>query len=469
MMELKVLHQPIAEGVEQARQTFRSVLVSQIQEIDSIDPVRFFTAGKIQYKGERMFWSDPTNDMVMVGLGVSYILNNQLDDPFQSVEASWNKLMETCIVTPECKIPGTGPIMFGGFTFDTKRKQTKLWQRFGIARMIIPKFLLTIKDGKCWLTTNVIVQPDETLETYTKLGMEQDNLFAELSQSYGVEPKPQIFQFEELAVRQWMESVRNVTHEMQNGLLEKVVLARELRVHASEVFSAESVLARLRMQQPMSYVFALESGSDCFLGATPERLIKKEGAAFLSTCLAGTIRRGSTVEEDVQLGNELLQDPKNLHEHEVVVRIIKQSLGEVCDRIEVPSTPQLYKVRDVQHLYTPVVGTVREGISILEMVKRLHPTPALGGFPRELALDMIREHEPFERGLYGAPIGWADHEGNGEFAVAIRSGLLQGNEASLFAGCGIVRDSNPQNEYKETHLKFKPMITALGGTWNDSQ
>jgi menaquinone-specific isochorismate synthase len=123
----------------------------------------------------------------------------------------------------------------------------------------------------------------------------------------------------------------------------------------------------------------------------------------------------------------------------------------------------LMKMKYIQHLYTPVIGRNREGTSLLHLVDRLHPTPALGGLPKQAAIEKIREIEQLDRGLYAAPVGWMDHQGNGEFAVAIRSGLIQGNEASLFAGCGIVADSNADSEYKETSIKFRPMLTALGG------
>jgi menaquinone-specific isochorismate synthase len=119
-------------------------------------------------------------------------------------------------------------------------------------------------------------------------------------------------------------------------------------------------------------------------------------------------------------------------------------------------------MRDIQHLYTPVIGESRHAVSLFSLVERLHPTPALGGTPRDKALEMIREIEPLDRGWYAAPIGWIDALENGEFAVAIRSGLLQGREASIFAGCGVVGDSEPLSEYEETKVKLKPMLSALG-------
>ena len=143
--------------------------------------------------------------------------------------------------------------------------------------------------------------------------------------------------------------------------------------------------------------------------------------------------------------------------------MIERAMNEVCAEVIVPSEPVLLKMRHIQHLYTPVRAKVHDDVSIFSLVERLHPTPALGGFPKEKAVQTIREIEPLDRGWYAAPIGWVDAKGNGEFAVAIRSALLHDHEAHLFAGCGIVAHSNPRSEYEETNVKFKPMLLALEG------
>ncbi|MEM5598329.1 chorismate-binding protein [Niallia circulans] len=172
---------------------------------------------------------------------------------------------------------------------------------------------------------------------------------------------------------------------------------------------------------------------------------------------------GKNKEEDDTFAQALLSDSKNREEHNYVVKMIKNAMEEVCSTVEMPSNPKILKMRDIQHLYTPVSGKVKETESLISFIRLLHPTPALGGFPREEALKVIREVEGLDRGMYGAPIGWLDYQGNGEFAVSIRSGLIDGNAATIIAGCGIVADSDPESEYVETAIKFKPMLTALGG------
>ena len=241
------------------------------------------------------------------------------------------------------------------------------------------------------------------------------------------------------------------------------MLARELRLHFEGDIQVDIVLKKLLMEQSESYVFAFESKGDCFIGASPERLVKMEKNQVYSTCLAGSSARGKDLTEDEYLGQTLLHDEKNLAEHRFVVEMIKEAIEDTCSEVVIPDHPQLLKLRHIQHLYTPVKGKPRGDTSLLMLAERLHPTPALGGLPKNSALLKIREVEDLDRGLYGGPLGWFDYQGNGELAVAIRSGLIQGDEASIFAGCGVVEDSVAQLEYQETNIKFKPMLSALGG------
>ncbi|WP_248511784.1 isochorismate synthase MenF, partial [Sporosarcina sp. NCCP-2222] len=166
------------------------------------------------------------------------------------------------------------------------------------------------------------------------------------------------------------------------------------------------------------------------------------------------------------LGEELMRDRKNREEHQYVVDMISAIFNRLSQDVSIPKTPRLMKVRDIQHLYTPVQGSVGKDTDIFSFIQSLHPTPALGGVPTNTALDMIRQEEGIDRGYYAAPIGWTDAAGNGEFAVAIRSALLAGNKAYLYAGGGIVADSDPHSEYAETWVKFRPVLRALGGNLN---
>ena len=210
-------------------------------------------------------------------------------------------------------------------------------------------------------------------------------------------------------------------------------------------------------------MFAVARGDRCFLGASPERLVRLRHGAVRATCLAGSIARGANAEQDQLLGAELLASAKDRAEHEFVVHAICTALADICADQMSAGPLSLMKLRNVQHLFTPIVGRVAVGCDILGMVARLHPTPAMGGVPREPALEIIRRFEGMDRGWYASPVGWVDARGEGEFAVAIRSALLHGAEATLFAGCGIVAGSDPEREYVESCLKLRPVLAALGG------
>jgi isochorismate synthase EntC len=172
---------------------------------------------------------------------------------------------------------------------------------------------------------------------------------------------------------------------------------------------------------------------------------------------------GATAAERDALAGQLLASDKDRREHEIVVSSTMQALAEVCAEVfRLPGTPRVVPARSVQHLETPLRARLSRAGTVLDLVERLHPTPAVGGFPRDAALALLRELEEIERGWYAGPVGWTDLDGEGEFAVAIRSALLTGSRASLFAGCGIVADSNPAAEFAETRLKLLPMMSALG-------
>ena len=221
------------------------------------------------------------------------------------------------------------------------------------------------------------------------------------------------------------------------------------------------------MEQPESYLFGLENGEKIFFGATPERLVKVENDKAQSAGLAGSIRRGKNSLEDKELGDALLTDPKNLGEHKYVVEMIKKVFMQYCEDIKVPTRPKLMKIRDIQHLYSPIEGNLKKDSSLFELVQALHPTPALGGEPRQDAIKIIRESEQMNRGYYAAPIGWINAEGDGEFAVGIRSALVENEHAYLYAGGGIVAESSSLEEFEETRVKFRPMLRTLGGNMND--
>jgi menaquinone-specific isochorismate synthase len=450
-------------AIRKSKALNKPVLISEIHKIDKINPLSFFYSGSELFQGERFYWKDPASRTIIVGIGkIMQIQSDQSTDRFFHVEAKWKQLLEDANIEGKFAIQGVGPTLFGGFSFDPLKPKTDLWSKFNESLFYLPKFMLSIINGETYLTTNIICSKDDNETLAEKTIQERIVLLSMQAQTVPTKTNPPV-RIDELGADNWKDSVERVVDDLKTGSLKKVVLARELRLAFTDKILVEPVLNHLLKEQAESYIFAFEVNGDCFVGASPERLVKKTGNVILSTCLAGSIARGKSEEEDESLGKELLADQKNRMEHQYVVDMIKTALKGHCSKIEIPNQPELMKMRYIQHLYTPVTGVGKKNTSLLQIVDDLHPTPALGGMPKLQAVEKIRHVEELDRGFYAGPIGWLDANGDGEFAVAIRSGLIQGKEASLFAGCGIVENSNAESEFIETRIKFRPMLHALGG------
>ena len=449
-----------------AKQIHHPVLLSIVEEVDAVDPLSFYYGGS-SFIGERFLWKDRDQTISLVGLGAAHIVStNESKERFFTVESEWKRLIEESVIMTREKWAGTGPLLFGGFSFDPLNDRGEEWESFSNGSFQLPMFMLTKPGKTTYLTMNVICHPDEDEDLFHERIKIRDELLAEARKTI-IPEQPQSLEIRDLNPEEWKDSVQSVVNRLKQGEMDKVVLARKCEVSFDKQVSSDFVLDNLWKQQPDSFVFSFEREQSCFIGATPERLVKKTGEEILSTCLAGSIARGDTIENDEKLGEELLEDEKNLYEHQLVVNSIQEGLKPFCDELSIPTSPQLMKLKDIQHLYTPVIGQASEHTSLLNLVEKLHPTPALGGVPREKALHVIRQEEEMDRGLYAGPIGWIDAYGNGEYAVALRSGLLQRDKAYLYAGCGIVADSQPESEFKETQMKFRPMLRALGGIIHD--
>jgi menaquinone-specific isochorismate synthase len=428
------LRKGIIAAIDRAKELSQSVLVSEIQRIEYFKAFNFFAAGRSRFLGERFYWEDPDGTMALAGLGVTRQIHaDSAPDRFNHTESEWKRFIETAIIVGDQTATGTGPAMFGGFSFDPLKEKTGLWSKFSDSLFHIPKYMLTVKGGQAFLTTNVVCTQHDDDSLFEKVNQERLSVFTSTYDD-GRYRSAELKKVEEKNPEKWKETVSRLVASLKDSHMKKVVLAREIRLFFNQEVEIEKVLSHLVEEQRGSFLFAFEANGDCFIGASPERLVKA-----------------------------LLEDQKNLNEHQYVVEMISEAMLETCEKVKIPNSPKLMKMKYIQHLYTPVVGKSRAETSLLHLVDRLHPTPALGGLPKQDAIEKIREIEDLDRGFYAAPIGWMDYKANGEFAVAIRSALVQGKEASLFAGCGVLADSNAESEFNETSIKFRPMLTALGG------
>ena len=330
--------------------------------------------------------------------------------------------------------------------------------------MVVPRICVTTKGARSWMTINAVLSPEsssgqeasEIRRIVNLIRMEQPAVKDRRPPC----AKPALFECR--SAEGWRNEVAAAARAVRRGELSKVVLARAVELKAPQAFDPADALTRLAAGYPTCVIFAVACGDRCFLGATPERLLKVHKAEVSTICLAGSYPRGATPQEDGRLERALLADPKERGEHDLVLSAMAETLNSWCVQLDLPETPAVLKLPNVQHLYTPITGRLAPDRSVLHLVEQLHPTPSVGGHPRELALRFIHEREGLDRGWYAGPVGWVDHRGEGEFAVAIRAALLCDAKATLFAGCGIVADSDPDREYAESCIKLTPMLTALG-------
>lgn len=434
-------------------------------EVGRISPLAFLNAGQADYSQQHFYWQNANQTLTIVGLGHAEVLtSDQSEGRFNDISKRWEELCQALVKEEE----DIAPTLFGGFSFDPKNARDSEWSSFPSAYFVLPSIQLMTKEGRTYIIINLVTSGAYAAQDFERLRAMRDQLIhkAQLNEFQPSE-KPVVKALYEIEKDRYREAVQNTTTKIQQGEAEKVVIARSVNLKFQEPVSSVAAIHHIANEQQESYHFGLQKDGQLFFGATPERLIEISGGRAYSACVAGSIKRGKTADEDRAMGEELLNDPKNREEHQYVVDMITTVFDAYCTDFTIAKEPKLMKIRDIQHLYTPVEATVKDEKNIFEFVEALHPTPALGGVPTNKSMEIISEVEQMDRGYYAAPIGWTDTEGNGEFAVAIRSALLEEDQAYLYAGGGIVADSEVEKEYDETWIKFRPVLRALGGQLND--
>ena len=457
-LQEKTLQSFLYKTKEKAVQARKALFISWSEKIAPVVMIDVFNAAKNKGK-QRQFWTNGNKDFSIVGIGTTKTIIAS-DDQIHTLQQQWDTFVQDAIIYDPYETVGTGAIALGGMDFDSKKQRTTLWEKYETSALMVPEMTVVHHENNYYVTFQIEMN-ETTNIAEVLLRIEEMKQYLQPASLKKVSGQ-KIVAEKEIAPNEWKQSVQDAVDAIKRGEAKKIVLAREMRVQLNQRANIAWMLHRLMETQPNSYVFAFEKEDDnCFIGATPERLVQVEGDELLSTCLAGTAPRGKTEAEDKQIAQDLLEDPKNREEHHYVVQMIRDSIEDDCETVHIPNEPTVWTLRNLHHLFTPVTATLKANRSIFNTVEKLHPTPALGGLPKEAALTYIREHERLDRGWYGAPVGWVDSNHNGEFAVAIRSGLVQGEEISLFAGCGVMRDSDPQMEYEETGVKFLPMYNVL--------
>jgi menaquinone-specific isochorismate synthase len=414
----------------------------------------------------RFFWQRGGQDELYAGFGTAVQLIAWGENRFQEIEQKARQLFEQAQIVGEHSAPIL-PRLFGGFSFRDDFTADNTWAAFHPAHFVLPHYQFVQTGDSSWLTINALIPEVENLD---EIGLElHEALVARYQYLIGNERESNLVEkASEFEVRYpmpfeiWEELVNNATQTMVASELNKVVLARVCEIKAKNRIDICQALSFLNATYQECTRFLFEPRPyHAFYGATPEILIRLEGKDFTTMALAGSMPRGKTADEDQANAGELFSSRKERHEHQLVTQAIRRRLEPVTSHLNIPDAPDVYRLSYIQHLMTPITGTLNKQSGILPLVQLLHPTPAMGGSPRDLAMDFIRENEPVPRGWYAAPVGWIDSQGDGEFIVAIRSAVAQERRVWCYAGAGIVLDSQPDREWHETDLKFQPMLRAL--------
>ena len=426
----------------------------------AVDPIALFSAAA-EAALEVALWLRPSEGLALVAVGRAWAAEAGGPTRFHDAESAWRALVREAVLEG-----AAAPTLLGGLGFSGRTAaEDDPWAPFGPSSLVLPKLLLVTRGGVSTLTAAAVGAP-EPRAVEARWGQLTERARALTPPSAGMIARPV---FAPLRTERsqpdqanWHRTVETMAGAVGRGRLDKVVLARRVDLRSPVELDVPNALRRLAASAPESTIYAFRRAGRTFLGATPERLVRVEGRRFRTAAIAGTIGRGADEAEDAKLAHDLLASEKDREEHAIVVQFIRGLLAPLAEQLTVAPSPSVMTLRFVQHLATEIGGTLRDDAGLLALGERLHPTPAVGGEPRDAALTMIDEHEGFERGWYAGPVGWLDAAGDGELCVALRCGIVDRTRATLFAGCGIVADSDPAREWEESRIKLRAVVSALG-------
>ncbi|MGS0894520.1 isochorismate synthase [Burkholderia stagnalis] len=451
---LPLLHDTFARAARRAADTGEPVLASvsvPLRPLNFFDLVASWDDGATPW----CFHEAGDASVALFGWDCALELTATGATRFARIDARWRALMRNAVIAgPQ------PPRIVGGFRFDPDAPRAAHWHAFPDASMTLAKLLIVRDNDAYWAVCQHVVAAHDDPAALAHASLERIAALETLAPADD-DAAPRLLHTQALQASEWQHEVRRAVDAIRHGAFGKVVLARDVLQQYARPIAIAPLLQRLRRRDPHAHLFALRRAGVCFAGATPERLAHVQAGEARTHALAGTIARGATPDDDRALGAELMASAKERLEHALVVDAIRAALAPLSSALDVPAQPSLQRLPRLQHLSTPIRATLHAEATLLQVVAALHPTPAVAGHPRGAALTHIRAHEGFDRGWYAAPVGWVDAHGNGDFVVALRSALIADGACRLFAGCGIVADSEPAREYQETELKLSGMQAAI--------
>jgi isochorismate synthase len=410
-------------------------------------------------------FEQPHRERTALGtLGALADLTAHGTDRFARVAADWRALVAGAAADAPDGPPGAGLVAVGGFAFAPGGGAAPHWEGFPTARLTVPEVAVARRGDDVRITVAALARPDDDPEQLAERALARLAALRAAPLPL-LDPAPVgVARIASSAPPEHYESaVARAVERIRAGRLDKVVLAREVVVHAPAPHDAAAVFGVLRAGFGSCFVYCAGRGDAAFVGASPELLVRREGLRASTVALAGSTRRSADPAVDAHLGEQLLHSGKDREEQAIVARRIARSLAPLSVWVAAPDEPAIVRVANIQHLATPIRAQLTQPRSVLELAGLLHPTPAVGAEPHATAAPLIPALEGLDRGWYAGPVGWTDVNEDGELCVALRCALLRGAEARLYAGVGVVRDSDPAAELAETEVKLGALLPVLSG------
>ncbi|MEG4505326.1 isochorismate synthase [Microcoleus sp. F6_B4] len=460
------LHQFLLNCQQSLTEKDRTTIVSISQEIYPLDPLAVLQ--EISEPCQRHFYfekRDPIagKSFAIAALDSAIHLTVAGTDRFVAAQNFIRSTVANTITIGAERLPFSGPHFFCSFAFFDENIAANSY--FPPATIFLPKWQITRQKDSCILVANAIIEKDRNVkniaeniwQTFDKI---ESRKYHKLTTA--IDSSISLKQIPVNDASQFKTSVKSALELIASKYFSKIVLSQAINVISQTPFSLIDSLNNLRLSYPDCYVFSTSNGKgQNFIGASPERLISIHNNQLLTDALAGSAPRGKTEAGDAKLAQGLLESEKDIREHQVVIDFIVDRLSKLGITPNFSPVPRLLQLSNIQHLWTPITAQIPPDIHLLKILSQLHPTPAVAGVPRDIALQQIRGCESCDRSLYAAPLGWIDRTGNGEFAVGIRSALIDGDRAILYAGAGIVAGSEPEKELAEIQLKLQALLNAL--------
>lgn len=443
----------------QARIKGKAQLASVCLKVKHIDPLAVLES---IYEPDQLhfYLEQPQANVALAGAEAVVSLTAEGADRFAKLKKFTEEITGNTIVIGDVDRSQLGPKFFCAFTFEDDNFSGETG--FPPAMAFVPRWQVERHADQHFAVANAMIDVNSELEPLARRILGAHEKFSGFDYT-DVDPGmvPKVESTTTVNVN-YKNSVADALKAIEAGDYQKIVLSQAIDVVSDAPFLPLQTLHRLRERFPACHCFSVNNGTgQSFIGATPERLVRLTGDALETEAIAGSIKRGNGAREDAQLGSVLLSSDKDLREHRHVIECLCQRLKALGVDVKTASAPGLIKLQNVQHMRTPVWAQVDQCIHLLDVAKALHPTPAVGGRPRESAIAKISAMEGYARGLFAGLIGWFDAEGRGELTVGIRSGLFNGKRARLFAGAGIVAGSDPAREQAETELKLRALLDAI--------